>query len=231
MHKLHMTQFNLDQLTDDLEELGIQSASEYVDPLPPRPPKSGVYRVRPLELQLDTDVDGNTKLTDGRYPTLLLRKLEIVEPEKEQGRALYPFKRFSLKPIQSGPRAGASAANDLLRAFDDTRTFTSGKEALQIIGEMADAGQTFRARLTWTAYDGEGAREEIASRGGRDAIDQDDLREIYRKYTCRGEKNFPQVDGKAVPEWTSPTGNKCEARVDIQAVIPASKNESLVTLS
>ena len=231
MHKLHMTQFNLDQLTDDLEELGIQSASEYVDPLPPRPPKSGVYRVRPLELQLDTDVDGNTKLTDGRYPTLLLRKLEIVEPEKEQGRALYPFKRFSLKPIQSGPRAGASAANDLLRAFDDTRTFTSGKEALQIIGEMADAGQTFRARLTWTAYDGEGAREEIASRGGRDAIDQDDLREIYRKYTCRGEKNFPQVDGKAVPEWTSPTGNKCEARVAIQAVIPASKNESLVTLS
>ena len=226
-----MTQFNLDQLTDDLEELGIQSASEYVDPLPPRPPKSGVYRVRPLELQLDTDVDGNTKLTDGRYPTLLLRKLEIVEPEKEQGRALYPFKSFSLKPIQSGPRAGASAANDLLRAFDDTRTFTSGKEALQIIGEMADAGQTFRARLTWTAYDGEGAREEIASRGGRDAIDQDDLREIYRKYTCRGEKNFPQVDGKAVPEWTSPTGNKCEARVDIQAVIPASKNESLVTLS
>ena len=226
-----MTQFNLDQLTDDLGELGIQSASEYVDPLPPRPPKSGVYRVRPLELQLDTDVDGNTKLTDGRYPTLLLRKLEIVEPEKEQGRALYPFKRFSLKPIQSGPRAGASAANDLLRAFDDTRTFTSGKEALQIIGEMADAGQTFRARLTWTAYDGEGAREEIASRGGRDAIDQDDLREIYRKYTCRGEKNFPQVDGKAVPEWTSPTGNKCEARVDIQAVIPASKNESLVTLS
>ena len=231
MHKLHMTQFNLDQLTDDLEELGIQSASEYVDPLPPRPPKSGVYRVRPLELQLDTDVDGNTKLTDGRYPTLLLRKLEIVEPEKEQGRALYPFKRFSLKPIQSGPRAGASAANDLLRAFDDTRTFTSGKEALQIIGEMADAGQTFRARLTWTAYDGEGAREEIASRGGRDAIDQDDLREIYRRYTCRGEKNFPQVDGQAVPEWTSPTGNKCEARVDIQAVIPASKNESLVTLS
>ena len=231
MHKLHMTQFNLDQLTDDLEELGIQSASEYVDPLPPRPPKSGVYRVRPLELQLDTDVDGNTKLTDGRYPTLLLRKLEIVEPEKEQGRALYPFKRFSLKPIQSGPRAGASAANDLLRAFDDTRTFTSGKEALQIIGEMADAGQTFRARLTWTAYDGEGAREEIASRGGRDAIDQDDLREIYRRYTCRGEKNFPQVDGQAVPEWTSPTGNKCEARVDIQAVIPASKTESLVSLS
>ena len=225
-----MATFDLDTLTDDLEELGIQTASEYVDPLPPRPPKSGLYRVRALDLDLDKDMDGNTKLTDGRYPTLLLKKLEIVEPEKEQGRALYPFKRFSLKPIQSGPRAGASAANDLLRAFDDTRTFTTGREALQIIGEMVDAGQTFRARLSWTAYDGDGAREEIASKGGRDAIDQEDLREIYKRYTCRGERNFPQVDGKAVPEWTSPTGNKCDARVDIQAVIPASKNESLVKL-
>ena len=81
-----MAQFTLDQLTDDLEELGIKTASEYVDPLPPRPPKSGVYRVRAIELALDTDVDGNTKLTDGRYPTLLLRKLEIQEPEQEQGR-------------------------------------------------------------------------------------------------------------------------------------------------
>ena len=96
---------------------------------------------------------------------------------------------------------------------------------------MVDAGQTFRARLSWTAYDGEGAREEIASKGGRDAIDQEDLREIYKRHTCRGERNFPQVDGKAVPEWTSPTGNKCEARVDIQSVVPASKTESLVKLA
>mgnify|MGYP004446604979 CR=1 FL=1 len=225
-----MTQFDLDQLTDDLEDIGISSAESYVDPLPPRPPKTGLYRVRALDLDLDKDVDGNIKKTDGRYPTLLLKKLEIKEPEQEQGRVVYPFKRFSTKPIQSGPRAGMSAANDLLRAFDDTRTFSTGREALQIIGEMVDSGQTFRARLSWSAYDGDGARTEIAAKGGREAIDQTDLREIYKKYTCRGERNFPQVDGAAVPEWTSPAGNKCEARADIQSVVPASKDAALVSL-
>jgi hypothetical protein len=214
--------FDLSEV-QDFEDVKLEDASDYNDQTGPAPIAPGNYRFR-------VEVGGRKKNNDGEalddngYPQVQLTKLVIVEPEEFAGKEVFPFQSYSLRPQQNGPRKGTVPAVDLLRGFDDTLTFGSGKEVLQLLGEQFENGKTFVAGTNWEAKDSDAIKEFIEENGGDlDDVDQDEKRAFFKKAIIRGQKKFPKVNGYYVPEIEGPSGATLQARVKLTRIYPSSK--------
>lgn len=217
--------FNFD--LNDVEDFGdikLEDASTYQDQTGAAPLEPGNFRFRVVEASRRKDKDGNN-IDDGGYPQFQLTKLEIVEPEEMKGRFVYPFKSYSLKPVAGGKRQGSVPAVDLLRGFDDTLTYSSGKEVLTLLAEQIESGKTFVASTNWLAKDGAYIGEAIEAAGGDlSSMSEEERRELFAKAIFRGQKAFPKApNGQYLSEVVGPSGDTLEARVDLTRVYPASK--------
>lgn len=226
-----MSDFNVDlNELDDFSDVQLADSTEYQDQTDPAPLTPGNWRFRVDEGGLRRDADGELIL-DNDYPQVQLNKLTIVEPEEFKGREIYPFQSYSLKPVASGNRKGSVPVVDLLRGFDDTLTFASGKEALQLLVEQITNGNTFRASTNWVAKDSEAIKEAIEENGGDlSAMDPEERREMFKRTIIRGQKKFPKVGGQFVPEIEFASGNVGQAKVVLTRVYPSSKDEKKVKL-
>lgn len=207
----------------EFEDVSLADASSYQDQTDPAPIQPGNFRVRVEEAGRRKNQDGDP-IDDNGYPQLVVNKVTVVEPEEFAGRELYPFKSYSLRPVQSGQRKGSIPAVDLLRGFDDTLTFTNGRELLNLLGEQISNGGTFIVRTNWIAKDTEAIKEAIEAAGGDlQDMDEDERKELFKATIFRGQKRFPKQNGFYVPEVTGPSGDVLPARVDFQRIYPSSK--------
>lgn len=209
---------------DDFEDIKLEDASTYQDQTGMAPQEPGNYRFRVVEASRRKDKDGQP-INDNGYPQFQVSKLEIVEPEELAGRFIYPFKSYSLKPVAGGKRQGSVPAVDLLRGFDDTLTYSSGKEVLQLLAEQIESGKTFVASTNWTAKDSQFIKDAIEEAGGDlDGMGEEEKRELFKKAIFRGQKAFPKTpNGGYLPEVVGPSGDTLEARIDLTRIYPASK--------
>lgn len=217
-----MFDFDLNDV-EALEDVSLTDASEYQDQTDPAPLNPGNWALRVVEGGRAKDKDGNN-IDDEGFPVIVLNQLEIVEPEEFKGRQIYPFAKYSFKPIAAGKRAGAVPAVDLLRAFDDSLTFANRQELAVLLAEQIAGGNTFRGSTNWEAKDSDYIREQLDAAGGFDDMDEDARRELFKVAIIRGQKKFPKVNGSFVPEIVGPSGDKIQARVKLTRLYPSSKD-------
>jgi hypothetical protein len=137
---------------------------------------------------------------------------------------VFPFQSYSLRPFAEGQRQGAVPAADLLRGFDDSLTFTGGKELISLLTEQISNGGSFTVATDWTAKDTEAIKEFIDENGGDlNSVDKDVKRDFFKKTIFRGQGKFPKVNGVPVPEVVGPSGETLQARVSLSRIYPSSK--------
>lgn len=219
-----MSDFNVDmEQIDDFADVNLSDAGDYQDQTDPAPIAPGAYRLRVEEGGLRKNADGELIL-DGGYPQVQINKLTVVEPEEFKDKVIYPFQNYSLKPVAGGNRKGSIPVVDLLRGFDDTLTFASGKEAIQLLVEQIANGNTFVGGTNWVAKDSEAIKAFIEENGGSlDDVSAEEKKTFFNKAIIRGQKRFPKVNGFFVPEVEGPSGDSLQARVAITRVYPSSK--------
>ncbi len=219
-----MSEFNVDMdAIDDFADVTLADASTYSDQTNPAPLAPGSYRVRVEEGGLRKTKDGELILDNG-YPQVQINKLTVVEPEEFAGKVLFPFKNYSLRPVQGGARKGAVPVVDLLRGFDDSLTFVNGKEAIQQLVEQIASGATLVVGTNWIAKDSAAIKDFIEENNGDlNGVDQKVKSDFFNSAIIRGQKRFPKVNGVFVPEIAGPSGDVLEARVDITRIYPSSK--------
>lgn len=215
--------FDVNALGEDFDDIQLADANEYQDQTDPAPQAPGTYELRILEAGRRKDKDGNP-IDDQGYPQFQVSKVEIVGPEEQKGRFIYPFKSYSLRPVAGGQRAGSVPAVDLLRGFDDSLTFSNGREVLQLLAEQIESGKTFRATTNWVAKDSDYIKEALDSNGGDlGNLSPEERRDLFKKAIFRGQKKFPRVNNFYVPEVEGPSGATLKARVDLTRIFPSSK--------
>lgn len=214
--------FDLSEVEGDFDDVSLDDASKYQDQTGASPLQPGNFTFRVAEASRRRDQDGEP-IDDNGYPQFQLSKLVIVEPEEFAGREVFPFQSYSLRPVQGGARKGSVPAVDLLRGFDDTLTFSNGKEVLKLLAEQIEGGGTFRAGTNWVAKDSDYIKEALDEAGGFDQLDDAERKELFKKAIFRGQKKFPKVNGFYSPEVEGPSGATLEARVSLTRIYPSSK--------
>lgn len=219
-----MSDFDFDlSEVQDFEDIKLEDASEYQDQTGPAPLQPGNYRFRVVEGGRRKNQDGEP-IDDHGFPQVQLSKLVVVEPEELAGREVYPFQSYTLRPVQGGARKGTVPAVDLLRGFDDTLTFSNGKDALRQLAEQFEAGKTFVAGTNWEAKDSDFIKEAADENGGDlNDMDDDERRSLFKKAIIRGQKKFPKANGVYIPEIEGPSGATLQARVKLTRIYPSSK--------
>ena len=142
---------DLTRLPEGLTEVALASSDSYQEALPPAPPEPGNYMLRILAagLQMKTK-DGQQVevLDDEKYAQLKIDAIEIVQPEELQ-RKLYIFQKFPSKPLKN--RKGASKLTDLIRAHDQSLTWTDNTDAFRVLDQTVERGGTFYGYIDWVA--------------------------------------------------------------------------------
>lgn len=210
------------QVTDDLNVA--MDPETYKDAPTNVVPQPGAYTFRVLAAKARTDRDGNQVLADGKYPTIVLEQLEIVEPEGD-ARKFNPFIDVRTKPVKRLDGFSTDLA-DIIRAFDQNRGFSGLMEGLSILSELSQ-DSTFRAQIGWSAYDSTYAKAELAAAGLEGVkfadmtADQREVANRIYKAARKTTKDFPVSNGKRIPVTTGLSGETLEARVTIQRYIPS----------
>lgn len=221
-----MSDFDFDLAeVGDLEGVSLADASTYADETGPAPLTPGNYGLKVVDGGLSRNKEGELILDHG-YPVVVLKKLTVVDPVNENGYAkdIYPFQKYSTRPVQGGKRQGSIPAVDLLRGFDDTLVFTSGKELLTLLGEKFESGATFRASTNWGGKDSDAIKNFIEENGGDlEAVDAEEKRKFFKTVIFRGQKSFPSKNGIYIPELAGPSGAVVQARVVLGRIYPSSK--------
>lgn len=228
--------FDIDQLpiTDDLDVS--LDATDYVDVQPQLPLAAGNFgfRIKTFDLrrkyQGKVGADGQVEvdLQDGKYPSITLQMLEVVEPaESARGVALYQDVRTKprvRKDFTSGGSALVSDLSDLIRSADSTASFTGLKEGIALLASLVAQGAIFYAKFDWTARDANATREALDDLKARANENGEDLKstaiqtatkEIYKKFTKRGQGKFRNANGGFVPFLISTEGEQIAARTEI----------------
>ncbi len=203
------------------------NANDYQDQTGPAPAKPGIYRLTVVKAE-PRKKDGQIVLAEGKFPTLVLQQVKIVEPvENERGVGVFTDVRF--KPFtRKGPGQRdvvASDLFDLLRGFDDSANISGIEEAKQLLQQHLEQGSSFLAQIGWTGYDKDYVDQEFAKIGAADrsqrsSVAKDIANAIYAKARLN-TKNFT-INGELVSSVTGPSGNTVEAQPKITRYYPSS---------
>lgn len=197
----------------------------YQDALPPAPVPERDYRLRITKWSLDKDKQGNLRLTDGKFPVILIEESEVVEPLELAGKRAVSYERLNTKPFERPKGSGSlcSMLGDLTRSYDQTRGWKSIPEGLELLAELIATG-TFQSRLRWEAYDKDYVSTRIAELGGESMVNDDQLKELRNQATIKGMKRFPKLpDGSHASIVEGPSGAQLEARLKLGSIYPSSK--------
>lgn len=225
---------DLPTMTDDLDVP--YDAESYVDQSSPLPLAPGTYRFKALKVSARKDKAGALVLADGKYPTLVLEQVSVVEPV-ENARAASVWQDIRTKPqMRKDPRTGTDKpANDLfdiVRSYDAQSGFDGIEGAKQRFQQHAEQGDTFRAEIGWEANDADYVKAEFAKLEAlgtaRKDVSKDVASAIYN--TARKRTKDFKVGGVLVPSVLGPSGNMLEARAKIVRYIPSTELDSKVKL-
>jgi hypothetical protein len=187
------------------------------------PPAPGNYRFKVGEYDWQRDQNGNVQLTDGRYPTLVINDVTIVEGLDEPKKVAV-YQRIRVKPFERFGRR-ASEFNDFLRAFDDTVSYGSWDEAQALMRELFET-QTFRGQLNWTAYDKKFVEQCFNAIGGKVNASDEQSKDIYKNARVNSYKRFPTMsNGKPSHIWVGPSGEAIPAKPFIGRFIASSDDK------
>jgi len=218
---MQTTTFNADTLT--------YNPDEYVDSGSPLMPLPGTYRFRVTSLTRRKDRDsGQVILKDGKWPTLVLNRVEIVEPIDDAG-IFGVFEEIYTKPYMrkgaTGQPTPAAKHIDLLRAIDKSARPADFLEAVEEVEHLLASGQTFVAQLGYKAQDSDWARQQIAMNGG-DSIEKELRNQIYNNSKL-STKDFKNPNGGYRVQAMGKSGKMLEAKLTLTKFIPSDQNVEL----
>lgn len=184
-------------------------------------------------------VDGNMSslVPEGRYDLTITnwdvsRDYETKEPDgkafildavvtggPQDGKTVRNLRVWTATFERNGVRV--SGLGDLIRAIDDTATFTTLQDAAAIIQKAQDQRIPIQVKLQWEAFDS----DYYNDRGGKTMVNKSPEQKALRKEaTVKGMTNFRQAtDGTFLPEVKGPSGNTIEAKVVINSYTPSSR--------
>ncbi len=196
--------------------------AEYVDAGATILPLPGVYRMRVTSLSRRKGQDGAEILKDGVWPTLVLNRVEIVEPIDEAG-TFALFEELYTKPyLRKGQGRELPAAKhmDLLRAIDQHAQVSDFLEGVQEVERLLRSGQTFVAQLGYRAQDSEWAKAEVARNGGKDAMTKEAHNAVWTAAKL-STKDFKNPSGGYRTQTVGRSGNLFEAKLTLTKFIPS----------
>lgn len=208
------------------DDLGVSNDPDvYQDPTPPAPVAEGNYRLR-IEVALDKNQDGTVRgQTDANgkfYPTILIKKGEVVEgPAGTEGRTAISYARVYTRPFERG-NGMANGLADLTRSFDQTRGWNNFEDGFRILEELSQTS-TMRCRLTWEAFDTDLFNAKLEALGmSKEMLNQPSNKETKKQFnkdcTVKGAKHF---DKNGIAKGKS--GATLTARTRIATTYPSSE--------
>lgn len=170
-----------------------------------------------------SDANGNT------YRVVTINRIEIVEPEEENGQFAV-FQDLSSKPFgRKGPgnsKIPASKVMDAIRAIDVTLSNepSGWDDACEVLLRELQSGSTFRARLGYKVLDIDGAKADLKN---VNESDRDAVNEVFRNHTYYS-KDFKNADGSYNTAIQSKDGERTlEAKLVIDAFVASNKQGRL----
>ncbi len=199
-----------------------------------KPPLPGNYQFKPEKWNYKTGKDGKPVLYKDRngnptYPVLSLVMAEISDP-MEYGRRVALFQDVASNPFDRNGQVASQAA-DLLKALDPSATASNTGEVLAKVADALNAGQPFKARLDYSAYDKAAAAANVALLGSNPTPKQ--KAEAYRKAEIRGWRNIKNSNVKAgkpelpITKWVGPSGTVVDVRPVLTVFYPGTEDVTL----
>ena len=200
----------LDNLDVDVE---VAPPEEYIDSSMAQLVPEGMYDLSITEW--DVTRDRETKQPDGKG---FILHCKVVGGEQD-GKTVRNLRVWTATYFRNGVKV--SGLGDLIRGLDDQAEWTTLSEAGAVLQRAQDQGLTFRAKLSWEAFD----NDWFTDKGGK-ALDRksQQAKDLRKSCTIKGMGNFRQApDGTFLPEVEGPSGNMLEARLGIDRVVPSGK--------
>lgn len=195
-------------------------------------PLPGEYRIKATSAKLKAKNGENVTYTDGNgntYRVVTINRIEIVEPEDENGQFSI-FQDLSSKPYQrkgmGGQMVPVSKVMDAIRAIDVTLSTepTSWDDACDVLLREFQSGSTFNVRLGYKVLDLDGAKADLK---GVDENDRQRVNEIFAEHTFY-TKDFRNEDGTFNSAVKSKDGARVlEAKLVIDAFVASNKQGKL----
>lgn len=195
-------------------------------------PQPGEYTVRATNVAANRLKDGKPVLTNDIYPTMVLNRIEIVDPQEESG-AFAVFQDVRTKPFErkasGGRKVKASQLVDLIRAVDVDMTgdvFPSLAEgvdqetveqARDIAKQVLDSGAVFNVKLGRKAVDSENAKAQLE---GVPADDYETRRKVWGENTYY-TKAFKRPDGTYNTAVATKAGKTIQGKLVIDTFVPS----------
>jgi hypothetical protein len=174
-------------------------------------PTPGVYRFRALSLGRKKDKNGDPILRDGKWPILMINRVEIVDPVDESG-SFAVFEEIPTKPM--------------MRAIDVETQVESFEEGIQEVEKLLSSGQTFVASLGYKAQDNEYAKARIADLGGFENAPREAQNAAWNdaKFTT---KDFKLPGGGYKTRITGKSGKVLDAKLTLSKFYPSNANQEI----
>jgi hypothetical protein len=217
------------EIQDDLDVTNPGEVDDYADggqnaaPLP-----AANYQFRIKKGGLKTKKDGTL--------VLRLEQVEITGVPEFEGRVVYLFQEFNVKPFtRKDPQGNERVVNnlaDIVRSHDVGLSFSNVREGLDNFLSVIEQGGSFAGRFDWVAEDYKyriAALEELDAEKETLPLDVYKQRKnaIYRAAKLQGQKKFvnPKT-GAPITVWVNPaSGHEVEVRAQIMGFIPSTKHE------
>lgn len=213
---LQSVTFNPDSLT--------YNPADYVDAGATILPLPGIYRLRVTSLARRKDREtGEVILKDGKWPTLMLNRVEIVEPLDETG-VFAIFEEIYTKPYLRQEKPAAKHI-DLLRAIDQHNNPGGFEEAVEEVERLLASGQTFVAQIGYKAQDSDWAKQQITMNGGENCPKE--LRNKLYNDAKLSTKDFKNPSGGYRTQAMGRSGKMLEAKLTITKFIPSEQSVEL----
>lgn len=184
-------------------------------------PQPGEYALRATSIARRKDSNGQVLEKDG-YQTLVLNRIEIVDPQEESG-TFAVFQDVRTKPFErkasGGRKVKVSQALDLIRSIDvDLSQEVSGfAEAIDVAEAALSQGQVFHAKLGLKAVDSEAAKAALE---GVPADDYETRRKVWGENTYY-TKAFKRPDGTYNTAVTTKDGRTLQGKLVIDTFVPS----------
>lgn len=210
-------------ILDDLATLPVNAEFEiptdqHQEALPPAPIPEGNYRLRVEKMSIDKDKEGNVRLSQGKWPAVVLEKIAVVEGEHADRTAATFQRVYSVPFVRGGGTIpNASGLTDLLRAYDQTLSLTNVSDIIEALERFVAEGATFRGQVRWTAYDKDAADAEFARLGvTTKTASKEQFKQVRKIAEIRGMKKFPKAaNGSYLPVMEGPSGATVEAKGEV----------------
>lgn len=212
------TQYNDDQFNYD--------PTQYVDQNATILPQPGEYTVRATSITSPKKdrTSGEIVLSKGKYPVLTVNRLEIVEPEDDNGTfAVFADVRTSPYKRKAGKgTVDVAPMTDLVRSVDIglATEVESFEQSIDVATRELQSGSPFRVKLGYKAVDFDAAKAQLAKANG----DPDAERAAWNTNTYY-TKAFRRADGKGYNQTvTTPDGKILEAKLVIDSFVASNKH-------